>query len=94
MCVLFLVISAVPEAKALLIAEADFKSLAAGLLFLIIVTLSQSELLCIMMYMKKLKAYPGHAANEVQRQATVGIISNSRIFYPSFFIFFIFRISL
>lgn len=43
----FLTISAFPEAKALLIAEADFKSFAAGLLFLMIVTLSQSELLCI-----------------------------------------------
>ena len=40
------------EAKALLIAEADFKSLAAGLFFLMTVTLSQSVLLCIMVTME------------------------------------------
>lgn len=76
----FLVISAVPEAKALLIAEADFKSLAAGLLFLMTVTLSQSVLLCIMVTMESW-VHPGHVVNEVHSQATVGIIGNSRIFY-------------
>lgn len=72
-------ISAVPEAKALFTAEADFKSLAAGLLFLITVTLSQSVLLCIMVSMGEFD--PGHVVNEVNEQAAMGIIGNSRNFH-------------